>query len=190
MSSEIPGSSQEDSLESQDRPKPSTLYHASSNRNIEEFTPRDEKVRDPEEGPGIFATPDKAIASIFIVPTDDRWVGSGKHNGVPYITISDRTRFAELDHGGAIYELPSNSFVNDPNKGLGIDEWFSPDPVRPLGKEEYQSGLEAMIQFGVQVYFTDPETYNAMRKANDHGYEMLKGLTSENQHRGMNIREF
>lgn len=45
--------------------RPKILYHASPNRSINVFEPRREKVRDPEEGPVVFATPDKALASAF-----------------------------------------------------------------------------------------------------------------------------
>lgn len=167
--------------------KPDKLYHGSSNRSIEKFVPRSDKVRDASEGPRVFATPDKRMASIFIAGTDDSWTHSGAFNYVPYIIISDRERFERLDQGGAIYHLPSTTFENDPEKGLGGLEWTSREPVDPVEKEEHPSALDAMIGHGVQVYFVDTETFKAVNAADDHGLTILRSLESENQRRGSNI---
>ena len=51
--------------------KPSILYHASSNRGVEEFKPRNKSIRDAKEGPVIFATPDFGLAATFMVDTSD-----------------------------------------------------------------------------------------------------------------------
>lgn len=170
--------------------KPPAVYHGSSNRNIERFEPRSEKVRDPLEGPKVFATSDKRMASVFIVGADDSWANSGMHNGVPYIIISDRERFEKLDEGGVIYHLPSDTFETDPNKGLGEIEWTSSESVEPNHKEEHQSAVEAMLEHGVQVYFVAPETYEAWKTAPDHGLSILKSSISENQRRGVNAVPF
>jgi hypothetical protein len=167
--------------------KPSVVYHASNARDIERFEARSEKIRDVAEGPRIFAAVDKRLASIFMVNTDDSWANSGISNGVPYIVISDRERFISLDQGGAIYTLPSDSFSTDLQKGLGEAEWTSNQPVSPLAKEEHSSALEAMLGYGVQVYFVDPDTYQSIRQAPDHGLSILHSLTSENQKRNLNI---
>lgn len=171
---------------SESREKPAVLYHASSNKNIDVFEPRKEKVRDPKEGPRIFATPDKRLATIFLVPTDDRWATSGLFGTTPYLVVSDEKRFREMDMGGAIYSLPSDSFVSDPDKGLRELEWTSASSVRPIGKEEYDSALEVMLRSGVQVYFVDRQTFELIQKSEDHGYSTLKGLTSENTRQGVN----
>ena len=170
--------------------KPSVLYHGSSNKEIERFDPSAKKVRDEAEGPKIFATPDKRMASVFIVGVDDSWGNSGQHNGVPYMIISDRERFTALDQGGAIYHLPNDTFTTDPNKGLGELEWASSEPVRPTHKEEHESALEAMLNHGVQVYFVDKATYDAIQSAPDHGLSILKTTTSENQRQNINPSEF
>lgn len=67
--------------------KPAALYHASGNRDIEEFEPRNRHTRDRSEGPVVFGTPDKAVASMFLVHDDDRWSEKGLHNGVPLIRL-------------------------------------------------------------------------------------------------------
>jgi uncharacterized protein (DUF2235 family) len=167
--------------------KPATVYHGSSNKGIERFEPRSQKVRDQTEGPKVFATSDKRMASVFIMGVDDSWGNSGMHNGIPYMVISDRARFEKLDQGGAIYHLPGDSFETDPNKGLGDIEWTSGEAVVPTDKEDHASALEAMLEHGVQVYFVDPATYHSWRTSSDHGLSILKNSISENQRRGINL---
>ena len=161
--------------------KPAVLYHASSNTEIEEFEPRAESVRDKDEGPMVFASPDRAFATCFLVPTDDSWAKIGRFGepgkkGPWHVVVSDRDRFEELDHGGAIYTLPSESFSTDPTKGVGTTEWTSPVAVKPIAKEVMQSGLQAMLEAGVQVYFVDRETFERIKQSDDHGKEVIDGL--------------
>ena len=85
--------------------KPSVLYHASRN-GIGIFEPRTDTARDENEGPKVFATPSRAMTSIFLVDCDDSWVSSGAMNDVPYIIISDEERYKSLDKGGTVYSLP------------------------------------------------------------------------------------
>lgn len=160
--------------------KPPVLFHASRNRNVTVFEPRAERVRDKKEGARVFATPDKRLATVFLVDTDDSWANSGVSNGVPYIVISDEKRFKDADTGGAIYSLPPASFETDVTKGLRENEWTSAEAVIPIGKEEYSSAFEAMLDSGVQVYFVDATTYEAFESAEDHGISLLRSLTSEN----------
>lgn len=172
--------------------KPERLYHASANRSIEKFVPKAEKVRDPLEGPRVFATHDKPLSTIFMAGegdrTDDSWTVKGMFDDVPYIVISDRERFTKLDQGGAIYHLPGETFETDPHRGMGEWEWASAVEVTPLEKEEHESALEAMLAHGVQVYFVDPATFDAIGASNDHGLSTLQSLESENQKRGVNVK--
>ena len=96
--------------------KPAVLFHASSNLAIDIFEPRIGKRRDKNEGAQVFATPSKAMATMFLVDTDDSWAQSGTIDDAPYIIISDEERFKSLDHGGTIYSLPSDSFETDLEK--------------------------------------------------------------------------
>lgn len=166
--------------------KPPHLYHGSSSREISRFEPRATKVRDISEGPVVFATSDKRMASVFMIGVDDSWGNSGMHNGVPYMIISDQKRFEDLDKGGAIYHLPGDTFNTDPSKGLGEIEWISSEAVEPTHREDHESALEAMLNHGVQVYFVDRETYEAYRSAPDKSLPLLRSLQSENQKRGVN----
>lgn len=171
--------------------KPLLLYHASENRDIAEFIPQKRHVRDPNEGPVIFATPSRAVASIFMVPDDDSWGMSGLQSNVPYKIIGDSDRYRKLDHGGAIYHLPPNTFDMDPNKGLRQYEWTSKVPVKPIGKEIFESGFNAMLEFGVQVYIVDKDIFESIKiSKEDHGLKILLGLQSENQKLNKNIQPF
>ncbi len=169
--------------------KPPYLYHASASRDITSFEPRSGSVRDSSEASRVFATPDKRLATVFLVSTDDSWANSGLFNGVPYLIVGDENRFRQADKGGAIYSLPNDTFSSDPNKGLGDYEWTSDKEVLPISNEEYDSALEAMLESGVQVYFTDMETYQAFQNAEDHGLSILRNLMSENKKRDINLVE-
>jgi hypothetical protein len=176
--------------------KPEFLYHASSNKNISEFEPRKEKVRDPEEGSVVFATPDLALASAFLMKElDDSWSHKGNIDGVSYVAINDRDLFNKLDKGGAIYKLPGNSFSCDIKKGMGELEWTTKECVSPVDKVEYSSVLEAMLNNGLQVYFVDKDAFNKINslKMPDDVVELiniLRSLKSENQVRNINYKDF
>lgn len=157
--------------------KPKVLYHASKNRTIAKFEPRLGKRRDESEGAQIFATPSKAMATIFLVETDDSWTQSGAMDGVPYIIISDRERFEQLDNGGAIYSLPSDTFDTDLEKGLRELEYTSVESVEPLEVECFESALEAMIKEGVKIYFVDKAKFEAIKLSDDAGEQIVKNLT-------------
>jgi hypothetical protein len=170
------------------------LYHASSLTNIEEFAPRAIQVRDINEGPVVFATTDKAYASCFITKTNDKWVqisSWGKKN--PWVFIcSDEPKFKELDKGGAIYELDPTTFYTDPHKGTGEYEWVSRTSVKPLNKHLYSSGLNAMLENGVQIFFVNTVEFNRIVESDDNGLSILLDLQklkrSENQKRDFNVK--
>lgn len=159
--------------------KPSVLYHASRSGDIDVFEPRIGKRRDENEGAPIFATPSKAMASIFLVETDDSWTQSGAMDGTPFIVISDRERFESLDTGGYIYTLPSETFDTDLGKGLRELEYTSNEAVTPVEQEYVPSALSTMLENGVKVYFVDDATWQAMQNSEDDGEAIVKGLTPE-----------
>jgi len=173
--------------------KPLVLYHASDNRHIDEFEPRAETVRSKTEGPVVFATPDRVGVTVFLTPTNDSWTRSGcfsdGHHRVNFIVINGRDRFLHLDHGGAVYELPSDTFNTDPNLGSRENEWTSRVPVRPIKQTEVESSLDEMLRVGIQVYFVDDKTFQSINQSNDHGHAVLKSLVSENQRRHLNVKQ-
>lgn len=159
--------------------KPLLLFHASPHGGITEFAPRSEKQRDESEGPRVFGTPDRTMALLFLVDTDDSWVASGRLSDVPFIVISDEARFRTLDAGGYLYTLPSDTFTTDQQKGLSDDEYTSIQPVQPLDQGFIPSALDAMLDAGVLVYFVDSETWRELQVAESEGRgeECLLSLT-------------
>jgi hypothetical protein len=173
-----------------EREKPPFLYHASPDKNIKKLEPRKLSDRNIDEGPKVFATPDKSFVSCFIARTDDTWTQIGVYNtGEKKIythCISDEKRFRELDKGGAIYTVSSESFDLDITQGFR--EWTSYKPVDVMKKEEYETGLDAMIENEVRVYFCNKEQLEEIRKnTNDFHktFELLDSITSENEKRGL-----
>jgi hypothetical protein len=157
--------------------KPSVLFHASRNPDINVFEPRAEKTRDENEGARVFATPNRAMAGIFLVESDDSWVQSGSMDNTPYIIISNKERYRTLDKGGFIYSLPNKTFENDPQKGLKELEWTSKEPVSPVEKEFIPSALDDMVRQGVKIFFVDESTYHSIQNAPDQGESIIKSLT-------------
>lgn len=169
--------------------KPKVLYHASQNKNLSIIEPRDNTVRDPKEGPVVFASPDKAGVTKFLVPSDDSWTRKSRFGEIHVHVIKDKSRYLKNDKGGAIYHLHPDTFYLDDTKGGSKDEWTSRKPVKPLKKELYDSALNAQIKNSVQVYFVDEDTFEKICSSEDHGNEIIRGLKSENQKIGVNPLE-
>ena len=69
--------------------KPPVLYIGTQNKGIKEFTARRGRYRDKDEGPVIFATPDKALASIFSVDDhNDSWMQFGYCEDILVLVIN------------------------------------------------------------------------------------------------------
>lgn len=171
--------------------KPQKLYRGTQKRNISQFDPHEtKKYRDKNEGQVIFSTPDKAFATMFLVPeADDRWTTKGRFNGVWYTVIANEKIYRKLDEGGSVYEITDlDDCYCDQEKGMGECEWVSKDIVVPSSEEQYDSGLDVMIENGVQVYFVDNETFIAVKCAKDSGLSILQGIESENQKRNQNVK--
>ena len=167
--------------------KPPMLYHGSAHKGLEELQPQSRPHR-AEEGELLYATPDMAISSIFLV--EGAHYGCGKFGNVPYAwIIADRDEFIRNDKGGHIYVVPSDSFEINRGRGMGNDEYASDKPVQPVKAMEYSSAVDAMVENGVQVYFIDQETYEHVQMSKDHGYSIFNGIQSENQRRGTNVRQ-
>jgi hypothetical protein len=175
---------------------PQSLYHGSQNRNIEEFQPRAKSVRHPDEGPVVFATTSEAEASKFLVPCNDSWskLGSftydheGKSKTVSFAVYSDRKKFDENDKGGSIYTFSPERFGLDPVYAVRKSEWTSKVPVKPLSKIDFESGLEAMLSYSVQVFFVDSKTWERIKLSDDGMFEILKTQVSENTKSGINAQ--
>ena len=95
----------------------------------------------------------------------------------------NRDEFINMDNGGVIYSVPSNTFDYDLNKGMGENEYVSRESVKPKKEEKFTSVLDTMIDNGVLVYFVNKDIFEKINKADDVGLSILKGLESENHFR-------
>jgi hypothetical protein len=155
---------------------------------IDVFEPRVSSGSGEKYGAKVYATPDKALSSIFLCNIQKPWAAGVYGDGVLVAKIPySREEFIARDTGGTMYTLPSDDFELNDNE-LGGGEWSSEQPVAPVERVEYVSALEAMIENGVQVYFIDDELMANMINAEDGGVKILKNLQSENQRRGINVR--
>ena len=135
-----------------------TLYHASPKRGLKEFTPRRKSRRQEGDPPRVYATPEKKIAAGFIIrPTDD-WCVYGSYDDSTARTwslvVGDEKKFWKLENkGGSLYTLPRQTFRFETGIGLGKDEWFSEEKVPVLAEEKWVSACQAMLHYGVKIYF-------------------------------------
>ena len=165
--------------------KPKFLYHASPNNNIKVLEPRAESLpEDWKNGDAVFATTSPEYASFFIVSTKDVWANMGNIGGVFYFVCADKDRFMKEDVGGTVYKLPSEPFNH--HKGF---EWYSRKPVKPIGKTHIKSGLDFMIESGVQVYFIDEQTFKKIKNSKDNGAGIMNNIESENEKRGLEVKK-
>lgn len=169
--------------------KPKVLFHGSPNRNITTFEPRAIGTRDPSEGPVVFATPHIGFAAAFLIRWNDSWVRQGSFDwGHYHFICSDKERFLKTDKGGAIYILPSDNFRSNLKKGMRSAEWTTDKPVEPLQKLEFDSCLEAMMSFGIQVFFVNKESLKKINNAKStERLNIISGLESENKKRGFTV---
>ena len=133
--------------------KPEFLYHASSDPDILEFQPQNESPRYNGDVNLVFATPHPGIAAMFLAPKDipiEISIYSDRY--VTFIS-STRKEYMLKDKGGAIYSLPVDTFETDIKTGMGAIEWFSKVPVRPISKEIFQTSIDAMEKYKVDMYF-------------------------------------
>lgn len=152
--------------------KPKVLYHASKN-DVTVIRPFSKtKPKDFNEGPVVFATPDFAAATKFLVPWDDGWAYGARFGDTHYLVVSDEARFKKEDKGAIIYMLPSDTFEK-----LNKNEWFSKVEVKPIDKKHFHSGLSAMKEYKVKVLFVDKRTFKKIKESDDHRYAIIQTLS-------------
>jgi hypothetical protein len=175
-------------IEEKERPK--VLYVSAQTAGIKELTPMHGRSRDSSEGSVIFSTPDKALASVFLVEGhDDSWMQIGYYSDIPCVVVCmDKNEFIKRDKGGTMYEVPSENFNYNPNLGMGDKEWTSKIATKPTKETFYPSTLDAMVENGVNVYFVDKKTFSEINNADDNGFEILLSLASENRTRNKIVK--
>ncbi len=165
--------------------RPKIVYHGSPVGGLREIRPDNQRVRDPYEGPVVFASEEMAMAAMFLGPRpDDRWSLRGCFDNTYYMLIADEERFRREDRGGHLYEIPVDHFERDVSRGLET-EWICRRAVRPVACHSYNSALDAMLVHQVNVYFIDHRFLRKFRHAiffhPFHARELLAGLVPENK---------
>jgi len=176
---------EKDSIEIRDtKIVPRVLFHASPQPDIVLLEPRALSARGvPEEGAVVFATPNIGLASIWLRDHSVRPHFSGSHSTpsypiLPYIAVfrESHRELLETEPSGGIYVLPSDHFVSYLKRGMGISEWTSDRPVKPLYKLSFSSVLEGMQSLGVQVHLLDDATFKKAYEADPRGSEVLRSF--------------
>lgn len=157
-------------------PKPHVVYHSSPDGSIKEFIPLPSH-RSSAEPESIFAAPSKLVSAIFMGP-NLKTTRSGTYDGgeTYKVIVGDPEEFFANDRAGYMYTLPGETFSVDPNIGLGVAEWTSLTPVKPISVQYFSSAIQAMLDSGVQII---PASMDIIKKLDDPGSDkpaVIKGL--------------
>ena len=137
---------------------PNTLFHGSPYTDIEMIKPKSLANRCKGQ-PIVFASHHIGLASLFMLKHHGKFACGRLPNGDIFYMTDDKRRCITEDHGGAIYVVSATTFFCEAHVSLGVDEWISYAAVKPLSKFTLSSALEAILEFGVKVYFVDKHTY-------------------------------
>lgn len=139
-----------------------TLYHASPQTDLTEIAPQPTLSRDVYIGDFVFATADKKLAIMYLAPKGFPVLLNSQAKVPRIIACTDPSHYKSKDKGGAIYELPDNSFQPSPQAGLEDYEFVSSVGVVPQAKSVYRTSLSAMKDAGIAVYFVDRKVFDSM----------------------------
>jgi hypothetical protein len=138
--------------------KPTVLYHGSSDRNIHEFTPKENVAFGGiEKGVYVFATPDKkaVLPYLFSGEINGKQISwnSGKFSdGTVYVALPvSREDFSKNDRGGVVYTISPENFHS--YDGYHDYEWVSEETIIPNGMEVYESILDTWEKNNIKLYF-------------------------------------
>lgn len=137
---------------------PNTLFHGSPQIDIDIIRPKPLGSRCKGQ-PIVFASHHIALASLFMLKHHGKFACGRLPNGDIFFMTDDKRRCILEDHGGAIYIVPATTFFCESHVSLGVDEWMSYGAIRPLTKFIFPSALDAILDFGVKVFFVDGDTY-------------------------------
>jgi hypothetical protein len=140
------------------------LYHASANQSLGVIEPQQTLSKDKYIGDYVFATADKVLATMYLIP---KGYGSIMHpeENPPRIQIcADETEIRSKDNDGALYYLDASSFDESPQTELSEYEMASDKAVRPISKEVFRSSFDALDKMGIKIEFIDQQTFNRLAK--------------------------
>jgi hypothetical protein len=152
------------------------LYHASTEKNLSIIKPQRTLSHDTYIGDYVFAASNKAYAAMYLAPKGMPQLLNA-FDGKPYLVINGNiATFRDKDAGGAIYEVPSDTFNGTPQVELAETELVSTQSVVPLNKEVFNTALGAFNNMNIPIYFVDNTVYEKIKQAEDHGFAILQNL--------------
>src|SRR5437870_4294905 len=107
------------------------LYHASQKKNLKVIKPQPTLSNNKLIGNYVFATANKILAIMYLVPKGIAILVEPNGLNPNIVICSDIEEFKKKDIGGVIYELPSETFIKTPQKGLTDYEMVSKKGVKP-----------------------------------------------------------
>lgn len=138
------------------------LYHASQSKDLLLIEPKRTLSKDKFIGNFVFATTDKILAIMYLTAKGYATL-MGLHEEQPNIVICANSEdYLKHDKGGAIYELPSESFIESPQKELSDCELVSKVSVKPLRKLVYDKSIDTIMDAGIHVRFVDKQTFDSL----------------------------
>ncbi len=141
------------------------LYHASTDKQLSVIKPQPTLSHDKYIGDFVFATVDKKMALMYLVPKGIPTLMNPKGRNPNIVMCTTVSDFVAKDGGGAIYELPGKDFVRTPQEGLSDYEMVSRNAIKPLRKEVYANTLDALAAANITIRFTDEATFNKLIKS-------------------------
>ncbi len=152
-----------------------TLYHASPLSRLPIITPQPTLSRDKYIGDFVFATKNKRLALMYLVPKGFATLMNSQLSN-PNIVICGKVKdVIKKDKGGSLYWLSDEYFQDTPQAGLSEYEMVSEKPVIPFKEVSYENTIETLINGGISIYFTNESTFNSLL-VNDKQQELIQKL--------------
>ena len=148
----------------------SVLYHASPRQGLHVLKPYGVSKRDPDDPPRVYAARKEVVASMFMMrDMNDDWSkkGSWDRGKTWWAIIGDENRFRYIEkEGGSIYSVSEEGFFHD-LIGLGRNELYIMSDVQVVKEEQWESALDAMLHYGVNVLFVSKQVFLEIRRPDD-----------------------
>jgi hypothetical protein len=126
-------------------------------------------------GDFVFATENKRLALMYLAPKGFSTLMNPKLPNPNIVVCGEAENVIKKDKGGSLYVLDGKSFRETPQEGLSDYEMVSLKPVVPLEEIDYPGVINALLEEGISVYFTDESTFNSLI-LNDRQENMIKRL--------------
>ena len=138
------------------------LYHASQQKDLEIINPQPALSNNILIGNYVFATKNRNLALMYLVPKGIVTLMDPSPNKPNIVICTNPNKLLEIDNGGAIYELPSKSFVKSPQETLERYEKVSLIPVKPIKKEVFNSVIRTLISNRIEIRFTNEVNFKKL----------------------------